>query len=152
MDHQAFAEMLGNYGEFLGSVAVLATLLYLAAQIRQSSALAKAQLETDVMQAFAGAADFPNQHPEVIAKLRAGVDLDDVETVLRDGFVLNYLFACAIGHQASKYADPDRTQRFVMSAALTLGNVDMLIEEHETRLRTSGYEEFVNRVKLELAN
>ena len=25
MDHQAFAELLGNYGEFVGSIAVLAT-------------------------------------------------------------------------------------------------------------------------------
>jgi hypothetical protein len=35
MDHQAFAEMLGNYGEFIGSVAVLATLVFLSLQFRQ---------------------------------------------------------------------------------------------------------------------
>ncbi len=38
MDHQAFAEMLGNYGEFLGAIAVVATLAYLAVQVRQSKA------------------------------------------------------------------------------------------------------------------
>jgi len=34
MDHEAFAQLLGNYGEFLGSVAVIVTLMYLAVQLR----------------------------------------------------------------------------------------------------------------------
>ncbi len=37
MEHQAFAEMLGNYGEFVGSIAVVATLIYLSVQIRQNT-------------------------------------------------------------------------------------------------------------------
>ena len=34
MDHQAFAQLLGNYGEFVGAIAVVVTLGYLAVQIR----------------------------------------------------------------------------------------------------------------------
>lgn len=37
MDHQAFAQLLGNYGEFIGAFAVVATLAYLAIQIRQNT-------------------------------------------------------------------------------------------------------------------
>ena len=37
MDHQGFAQLLGNYGEFLGSIAVLITLVYLATQVRNSN-------------------------------------------------------------------------------------------------------------------
>jgi len=37
MDHQAFAQLLGNYGEFVGAIAVVATLVYLAFQIRQNT-------------------------------------------------------------------------------------------------------------------
>lgn len=37
MDHQALAQLLGNYGEFIGSIAVLVTLVYLAAQVRNSN-------------------------------------------------------------------------------------------------------------------
>jgi len=37
MDHQAFAQMLGNYGEFVGAFAVVATLGYLAVQTRQNT-------------------------------------------------------------------------------------------------------------------
>ena len=36
MDHQAFAQLLGNYGEFVGAFAVVATLFYLVIQVRQS--------------------------------------------------------------------------------------------------------------------
>ena len=36
MDQQAFAQLLGNYGEFVGAIAVVATLVYLAIQVRHS--------------------------------------------------------------------------------------------------------------------
>jgi len=36
MDHQEFAQLLGNYGEFVGALAVVATLFYLASQVRLS--------------------------------------------------------------------------------------------------------------------
>jgi hypothetical protein len=36
MDHQAFAQLLGNYGEFVGAIAVVVTLVYLALQVRHS--------------------------------------------------------------------------------------------------------------------
>ena len=34
MDHQTFAQLLGNYGEFVGAIAVVVTLAYLAVQVR----------------------------------------------------------------------------------------------------------------------
>ena len=37
MDHQAFAQILGNYGEFVGAIAVVITLVYLSLQIRQNT-------------------------------------------------------------------------------------------------------------------
>ena len=39
MDHQMFAQLLGNYGEFVGAVAIVVTLVYLAVQVRQSRQL-----------------------------------------------------------------------------------------------------------------
>ena len=36
MDHLTFAQLLGNYGEFVGAIAVVATLAYLAVQVRHS--------------------------------------------------------------------------------------------------------------------
>jgi hypothetical protein len=36
MDHLTFAQLLGSYGEFIGAIAVVATLFYLAVQVRHS--------------------------------------------------------------------------------------------------------------------
>ncbi len=36
MDIQATAQLLGNYGEFIGAIAVVGTLVYLAIQVKQS--------------------------------------------------------------------------------------------------------------------
>jgi len=36
MDQQAFAQLLGNYGEFIGAIAVVVTLFYLSVQVRLS--------------------------------------------------------------------------------------------------------------------
>jgi len=45
MDHQALAQLLGNYGEFVGAIAVVATLVYLALQIRENSRSTRALIE-----------------------------------------------------------------------------------------------------------
>jgi hypothetical protein len=44
MDHQALAGLLGNWGEFLGSIGVLATLIYLSLQIGQAKNATRAQI------------------------------------------------------------------------------------------------------------
>ena len=67
MDHQAFAQLLGNYGEFLGSIAVLATLLYLSVQVRQ----AKNQLNLAGRQARADSARDVLQQLSDIAPIAA---------------------------------------------------------------------------------
>ena len=37
MDHQAIAQLLGNYGKFIGAIAVVLTLAYLASQLEQNT-------------------------------------------------------------------------------------------------------------------
>lgn len=52
MDHQALAQLLGNYGEFFGSIAVFATLAYLAVQVRHSKAATEANTKSLNLQAY----------------------------------------------------------------------------------------------------
>ena len=52
MDHHALAQLLGNYGEFFGSIAVLATLGYLIVQIRQNTRSTNSNNNHNVMMAF----------------------------------------------------------------------------------------------------
>ena len=52
MEHQALAQLLGNYGEFLGSIAVVVTLGYLVVQIRQNTRSTNSNNNHNVMMAF----------------------------------------------------------------------------------------------------
>jgi hypothetical protein len=55
MDHQAFAQLLGNYGEFVGAIAVVVTLAFLAIQVRysrQSLDASTAQREAESLNHF----------------------------------------------------------------------------------------------------
>jgi hypothetical protein len=36
MDHQAFAQLLGNYGEIIGAITMVATLIFVGVEVRQS--------------------------------------------------------------------------------------------------------------------
>jgi hypothetical protein len=52
MDQQAFAQLLGNYGEFLGAVAVLVTLVYLSIQVRHGKEATEANTKSLNLQAY----------------------------------------------------------------------------------------------------
>ena len=52
MDHQAVAEMLGNYGEFVGAIGVVVTLAYLAVQIKQNTQSARSQSRQTLLDAL----------------------------------------------------------------------------------------------------
>jgi hypothetical protein len=59
MDHQAFAQLLGNYGEFVGAIAVVITLVYLSLQVRgaakqveQNQQAIRTQNQQSVMENF----------------------------------------------------------------------------------------------------
>ena len=54
MDHQAFAQLLGNYGEFIGAIAVVFTLVYLAVQVRHSKEATEANTTSLNLQAYQG--------------------------------------------------------------------------------------------------
>jgi len=48
MDHLTFAQLLGNYGEFVGAMAVFATLLYLVRQVRLNASQLEKQVQADL--------------------------------------------------------------------------------------------------------
>jgi hypothetical protein len=144
-------DAIGAVGETLGSMAVLATLVYVAAQLKQNSQLAKAQLEHSIMQGFGETRQFMLTHPEVFAKLRAGIALNEVETVIRDTWLNAYLYACATAFHGSRMVDPVRADRFVSSAAFRAGTVASTLDQDlENSMRASGYADFVTKVKLEM--
>ncbi len=86
MDLQLAAQPLGNFGEFFGAIAVLATLICLAIQIRQSKDAIKMKASAELAEFIAGWED------NVVGMLRTPGDatwyqatryLFDREAVLR---------------------------------------------------------------------
>ena len=57
---------LGSAGEFIAAIATLATLVYLASQIRQSTKVAKAQLTKDLFLASRAALMDIAKHPHFL--------------------------------------------------------------------------------------
>jgi hypothetical protein len=68
MNHQAFAQLLGNYGEAVGALAVVVTLVYLAIQIRESTNQARAAAQRDVNSAFQAAIDRFRENIEIFQR------------------------------------------------------------------------------------
>ena len=74
MDHQAFAQLLGNYGEFFGAVAVVATLLYLGRQISQTNQISIAT----------GSREFQQQYTNFYTLIATNPEIRALVTKLRD--------------------------------------------------------------------
>ena len=102
MDHQAFAQLLGNYGEFLGAIAVVATLFYLAVQVKHSKDATEANTRSlEQSRQFAlneagfshinAAQDVHNaiiQNTDVWLRGNAGESLDRVEAAIHKELIL----------------------------------------------------------------
>jgi hypothetical protein len=52
MDFQATAQLLGNFGEFFGALAVLVSLLYLASQVREARRSFRAGVQMQIGQSL----------------------------------------------------------------------------------------------------
>ncbi len=96
MDHQAFAQLLANYGEFVGAIAVVITLVYLAIQIKQSSKIQKAQTHQQIAH-FRGqsiAAFIENKElRDAVAKAWSGQSLTEDESAILYWFTIGSLRA-----------------------------------------------------------
>jgi hypothetical protein len=85
MDHQAFAQLLGNYGEFVGAIAVVFTLGYLAVQIRQTNKIQKALTRQNYTDAAQRRIELVFKYPDIrkgTLKLIQGDELQDDELLL----------------------------------------------------------------------
>ncbi len=72
---------LGNIGEFVGGLAVVVTLVYLAIQIRRNTATTRVQTVQHLLTSDTAAADsaIAGPMPEILAKLEAGGNLSPSE-------------------------------------------------------------------------
>ena len=92
MDHQAFAQMLGNFGEFVAAIAVVVTLFYLALHIRHSTQTTRAStFDTILAQWREHVRDTFTTHPTNLDTWRKGLtnfDSLDASEKARFTFIL----------------------------------------------------------------
>ena len=95
MDHQAVAQMLGNYGEFVGAIGVVVTLAYLAVQIRQNTLSARAQSRQNLLDGWSASnwtlANDPNLLRIYATALRQWPNLPNDEKTMFDMGMGHYL-------------------------------------------------------------
>jgi hypothetical protein len=74
-------DVLGNLGDFVGGLAVVVTLIYLALQIRQNTATTRVQTVQHLLTSDTASADtmIAGPLPEILAKLDAGERLTPSE-------------------------------------------------------------------------
>jgi len=83
MDHLTIAQLLGNYGEFVGSVGVVVTLFYLAVQIRSNTRVTKANASYQATHSWGEVtqrlAELPDdQFGSIVKLLQAETKADDL--------------------------------------------------------------------------
>lgn len=86
MDHLTFAQLLGNYGEFVGSLGVVATLFYLAIQVRQTRLVTAADMKQRLSEQLVQInrdAYSSTEFADLLARLPEFPSLNEVEPTTR---------------------------------------------------------------------
>jgi hypothetical protein len=107
MDLQGTAQLLGNFGEFLGFAAVLATLVYLSMQTRQTRIASERGMTAMVTEAHARWRSALYQNPDLarlVAKANAKEPLEESEEIQIKYLNFELFVACMLGFYS---ADPD---------------------------------------------
>ena len=73
MDLMDTAQLLGNFGEFVGAIAVVATLIYLTLQVRQNTSAIRRQTYTDLISRREAIFDTLSQSGELAGILARGM-------------------------------------------------------------------------------
>ncbi len=103
---------LGAFGELIGGVAVLITLVYLAAQVRQGNRQTAASLQLDLLSLANDIAKSTEDlsHAALLVKLKDDATLDPVESEQADAYVFRMLNFWHAAQQAELFGMMDPVQ------------------------------------------
>ncbi len=94
MDIQGIAQLLGNFGEFFGAIAVVVTLVYLASQLRQNTNALRSTVYTSYVQNANAWCHLASSNAEDLASLGGLSSLDQMnqeQTILWQSFMFSTL-------------------------------------------------------------
>ncbi len=106
MDLMSTAQLLGNFGEFFGAIAVLATLVYLVVQIKQNTKMLRSSISNSWVQSRANVLNMMADHAHAFGKIytqpsRRFRELDPAEVWLHIAFFthqMNYFEQTYLQH------------------------------------------------------
>ena len=90
------SQLLGNYGEFVGAIAIIVTLIYLAVQVRQNTRSMQSQILLQTTQLFQGVFLAPSHATPLQAAIcanREGKELEPEEMVALAEYLYAYMHA-----------------------------------------------------------
>ena len=123
MDHQDFAQLLGNYGEFFGAVAVVVTLIYLSIQVRQNSLyqektsqIAEADVNYAMLASFSRLRQMNLDNSELIRRVNTGEDLKEGELYEFSLIAQETIFVLAHNYLAAKAMRSDAMEAGMVDA------------------------------------
>jgi len=152
MDHLAFAQLLGSYGEFIGAISVVATLVYLSIQVRQNTKLATVQVNNSAIEGYARFREQQNLHPLIVVKMQQGAELTEEEDVIAVNLISEALFASAIAFENTRKLEPGDANRYSRTAAGILRRYNWSLARNAPLLEAAGYSEFLDEVRARLAD
>lgn len=126
MDHQTFAQLLGSYGEFIGSIAVLVTLVVLVIQVRTTRTEISSQMSREFKRHNNDAFFQLTQNTELLnIHVQAQCDyqsLTDAEKVRWQIWLFTWITQTEDGFIARREGIPnmDWVERYTTGVALTL--------------------------------
>ena len=137
----------GAVGELVSAAAVVATLIYLSVQIRQSTVLAKAQHAHDALSAFCGFRRHIIEHPDILAKLQANKELSVEEAITRNYIALDGLFVVAVAYENAQAVANARRNPLVNTGVDIIRTFKLSHELAWESLDRAGYGSFATILK-----
>ena len=139
-------DAIGAIGELLGATVTIATLAYLAVQIKQNSALSVLHLAHFNQEAYSRYRQMCIEHPEIISKTYKGEPLSEVESVIAQNIVTEAVFAAAAQHRSAVATDPDRAANSIKVGISMFRRHHWAPEPLISVLKNAGFEEFAELV------
>ncbi len=151
MDLMEIFQLLGNLGEFLGAVAVFATLLYLAVQVRDASRAAKfAAVEAnraDRIASFNAMRDSPYL-PPILVKIQTGEALnaeDQIRLTSHNSAVWALLYAEWVQRDLGVMGEFATSDDLTMALALSTPSAMDWWRMFGTRIYPARFVEYVDK-------
>ena len=136
-------DAIGAVAELGGALAVIATLVYLGLQIKQSSAIARADLYQSAQTAFSSWRSMANANAQVMSKMSEPENLSSEELVVAINIASELAFAYAMLFENYKIIAPDKMDTAITGSLTFFTAYPEFYSVAREQMLSNGFSEFV---------